>query len=101
MAGSTLRKSVPLGQAELEALAKLQDTSSPERDALQRLVGISPSERLSEAEGLPAIIRAGIARIEEQTVSDGYAAMAAEMSDEDRAYIRAARRRSMDIGARD
>ncbi|WP_163544368.1 hypothetical protein [Occultella kanbiaonis] len=101
MSANTLRKSVPLGRAELEVLDRVREPGSPERGALHDLIGTDQDDAFSEAEGLRAIIRAGIERIEERVLFGGYAAMAKELDEEDRTYTSAARRRSVEIASRD
>lgn len=87
----TARKSVPVGPEDIITLERMHAPTSPERQALTQLTGHELDASASDAEILAALVRAGREAVTQQVATTGYAAWAAEMDDEDRAY-RTARR---------
>ncbi|MFA1538541.1 hypothetical protein [Actinomadura monticuli] len=87
----SVRKSVPMGPEDVAVLERLHAPVSPERQALGQLIGQQLDAGASDAEILAALVRAGREAVTQQVAATGYAAWAAEMDDEDRAY-RTARR---------
>jgi hypothetical protein len=87
----SVRKSVPMGPEDVTTLERMHAPVSPEREALAQLTGQELDAGASDAEILAALIRAGREAVTQQVAATGYAAWAAEMDDEDRAY-RTARR---------
>lgn len=85
---TTARKSIPVTQANTLTAASVRMSDSAEREALTTL-GISLSERPSEAEALHALLDAGCALIanaaREQALRAGYAAWASDVGIEDHA----------------
>ncbi len=98
---TTVRKSVPLHPQELELLDRVRSAGTPENDALREATGIEFPQGTSEAESLRAILKIGIATIEDRVMEHGYAAMAAERDEDDRAFAAAMRRRTAERAARD
>ncbi|TDC60325.1 molecular chaperone GrpE [Actinomadura sp. GC306] len=92
----SVRKSVPMGPEDITTLKRMHASESPERQALAQLTGHELNDSASDAEILSALIRAGREAVTERMAATGYAAWAAEMDDEDRAYRRA--RRGWDRG---
>ncbi|WP_019630961.1 hypothetical protein [Actinomadura atramentaria] len=80
-----------MGPEDLIALERMHAPRRPERDALARLTGRNLAAGASDAEIIAALIRAGREAVDRQVAATGYAAWAAGMDDEDRAY-RTARR---------
>jgi hypothetical protein len=87
----SVRKSVPIGPEDVATLERLHAPVSPERHALAQLTGHELDAGASDAEILAALVRAGRDAVTQQVAITGYAAWAADMDDEDRAY-RTARR---------
>ncbi|WP_250214337.1 molecular chaperone GrpE [Acrocarpospora catenulata] len=87
----SVRKSVPMGPEDVTTLERMHAPVSPERQALAQLTGQELDASSSDAEILAALVRAGRDAVTQQVATTGYAAWAAEMDDEDRAY-RTARR---------
>lgn len=87
----TVRKSVPMGPEDITALERIHASPSPERQALAQLSGRELDAHASDAEIIAALVRVGREAVTQQVAATGYAAWAAEMDDEDRAY-RTARR---------
>ncbi|MEO3827949.1 hypothetical protein [Actinomadura sp. B10D3] len=87
----SVRKSVPMGPEDVTTLERMHAPASPERQALTQLTGQELGANASDAEILAALVRVGREAVTQQVAATGYAAWAAEMDDEDRAY-RAARR---------
>ncbi|WP_165978736.1 molecular chaperone GrpE [Actinomadura darangshiensis] len=87
----SVRKSVPMGSEDVATLERMHAPASPERQALAQLTGQELDAGASDAEILTALVRAGREAVTQQVAATGYAAWAAEMDDEDRAY-RTARR---------
>lgn len=90
---------MPLHTAELAILERVRSAGTPEFDALREVCSLS--ETASEAESLHAILKIGLATIEEKVMNHGYAAMAAERDDEDLAIASMMRQRTLDRAARD
>ncbi|WP_265523492.1 hypothetical protein [Oerskovia flava] len=86
------RKSVPLEESELDVVAAVRSGDSPERAALEALVGRLP-QNVSESQVLADLVALGAARVREQAVHAGYAAYAAALDDEDRQFAAAQRTR--------
>ncbi len=80
-----------MGPEDVITLERMHAPASPERQALAQLTGQELDASASDAEILAALVRAGREAVTQQVAATGYAAWAAEMDDEDRAY-RAARR---------
>lgn len=94
MSTETIRKSVPLTPDELDALNAARTEGTTEHDALTELAG--PGATRSEAATLAALLALGIGAVRERAMDHGYAALAAEQDDEDRAYEAAMRKRVRD-----
>lgn len=90
---STLtRKSVPL-DAETDTLAhEVREPGTPARRAVESVVGPLP-DTLSEAQALANLLAVARASVRDQVNATGYAAYAASVDDEDRAFAAAARAR--------
>lgn len=86
------RKSVPLDTDELALAHAIQSGATPERAAIEALVGPLPAH-VSEAQVIGALIALGAARVKEETIHAGYAALAATLDDEDRQFAAAQRAR--------
>jgi len=86
------RKSVPLAADELALAREVRTPGTPERAAVEALVGPLP-ERLSESQALAALMSVAQTSIREHVSTSGYAAYAAALDDEDRAYAAANRAR--------
>lgn len=86
------RKSVPLDADELTLAERVRGHGTPEREAVEAVIGRLP-ERLSEAQALAALMSVARSSVREQVTSAGYAAYAAAMDDEDRAFAAASRAR--------
>ena len=80
-----------MGPEDVNTLERMHAPTSPERQALAQLTGQDLDAGASDAEILAALVRAGRNAVTQQVAATGYAAWAAEMDDEDRAY-RIARR---------
>ncbi|HXT90112.1 MAG TPA: hypothetical protein VN714_12740 [Trebonia sp.] len=91
MTAETIRKSVPLTPDEQAALDAARAEGNPVHDALTELAG--PAATRSEAATLQALLHLGLNAVRERAQDHGYAALAAEQDDEDRAYHAAMRRR--------
>lgn len=87
----SVRKSVPMGPEDVITLERMHAPTSPERQALAQLTGHELDANASDAEILAALVRAGREAVTQQVAATGYAAWAADMDEEDRAY-RTARR---------
>lgn len=92
-----VRKSVPLGDADLAGLAALR-TDVTWREAAMEIDGTELSATPSEAEALQAMVaigrRAIQARAQERELEAGYAALAASAGREDREVARSLSRRT-------
>ena len=86
------RKSVPLDADELALAHAIQSGATPERAAIEALVGPLPVH-VSEAQAISTLIALGAARVKEETIRAGYAALAATLDDEDRQFAAAQRAR--------
>lgn len=86
------RKSVPLDHEELELAKKVREPGTPEREAVESVVGPLPS-RLSEAQALSALMAVAKQSVHDHVTSTGYADYAAALDDEDRAFAAATRAR--------
>lgn len=86
------RKSVPVDPDELTLAGQVREPGSPERDAVESVIGPLP-ERLSEAQALSALMSVARRSVREQVTSAGYAAYAAALDEEDRAFAAATRAR--------
>jgi hypothetical protein len=80
------RKAVPLDQAELDAVDQARTGG-----VLAELAGEDAAR--SEAAALHALVLLGLQAVRERQELHGYAAMAANLDDEDRAYYAAMRNR--------
>ncbi|MFB8039031.1 hypothetical protein ACFC5Z_40280 [Streptomyces sp. NPDC056004] len=88
-----VRKSLPLEDADLDALARLRDPASPERAAMLRLMGLSVTDDTSEATLLHAVFAAGRQALRDEVNARGYAELAAQQDEEDEAFHMAMRSR--------
>lgn len=95
------RKNVTLAEDELDLVNRIRRDGSAERDAVRSMTGAELSANTSQSESIRLVVRAGVAAIEERVLTAGYAAMAAERDDDDRAYAAAARSRTIDRAGRD
>lgn len=86
------RKSVPLDPDELSLADQVRTLGTPEREAVEVITGPLP-ERLSEAQALSALMSVARQSVREQVTSTGYAAYAAALDDEDRAFAATTRTR--------
>ena len=84
------RKSLPLSQRDLQALAQLR-SSAEQRTALANLVDAAVTEHDSEASVLHAVLVAGLRAVRRQAEEEGYAQMAEQMETASRQAV--ARRR--------
>lgn len=98
MSSTVTRKSIPLSAADQAQLDRLRTPGTPEHEALIQLSKTPISENASEAETLHALLSIGHAAIVERLMLSGYAALAAEQDDEDRAARRAMRDRAARLG---
>lgn len=90
---STLsRKSIPIDADELSLAQSVRTPGTPERLAVEAVVGPLP-ERISEAQALATLLSVARVSVREQVTSAGYAAYAAALNDEDRAFAAANRSR--------
>lgn len=94
MSTEAIRKSVPLSPDELDALNAARTEGTTEHDALTELAG--PAATRSEATTLAALLALGFTVVRDKANENGYAALAAEQDDEDRAYEAAMRKRVRD-----
>ncbi|WP_141566422.1 hypothetical protein [Pseudonocardia sp. N23] len=85
------RKAVPLTQEELDVLATVRTEGTALHGALIDVVGDAALR--SEASTLHALVALGLAQLNERALAQGYAQLAAEVDDEDRAYRAAMRQR--------
>lgn len=85
------RKAVPLTQEELDALATVRTEGTALHGALIDYAGGAAAR--SEASTLHALVAIGLAQLNERALAQGYAQLAAEADDEDRAYRAAMRKR--------
>lgn len=95
------RKSVPIDAGEHEFVRRLRTPGSRERAALRAAAGIDLPDDASEAEILHALLAVGRHTVDEQLLDEGYAALAAAETDEDRAVHHAMRARSARAAARE
>lgn len=86
------RKSVPLEESQLDVVAAVRSSDSPERAALELLVGRLP-QNVSESQVLADLVALGAARVREEATHAGYAAYAASVDDDDRQFAAAQRTR--------
>ena len=86
------RKSVPLHDDQLTLAEQVREPSTPEREAVESVIGPLPG-RLSEAQALAALMSVATRSVCEQVTSAGYAAYAAALDEEDRAFATATRAR--------
>lgn len=86
------RKSVPLDDDELTLAEQVREPGTPEREAVESVLGPLPG-RLSEAQALAALMSVAQNSVREQVTSTGYAAYAAALDEEDRAFAAATRTR--------
>ncbi len=92
---STLtRKNVSLHTSEIQIVSRVRHEGTPEHDALREVSGHELSPSASEAESLRAILKVGLQVIEERVLTNGYAALAASQTADDRAATAAIRRRA-------
>jgi hypothetical protein len=91
------RKAVPLTQEELATLGAARTEGTALHGALVDYAGGGAVR--SEASALHAVVALGLAELAERALARGYARLAAETDDEDRAYRTAMRRRSRDEAA--
>lgn len=82
----TTRKAVPLSSEEIAAVDAARTGG-----ILAELAGAGSSR--SEAAALHALVMLGLAKVKEASETRGYAALAASLDDEDRAYAAALRGR--------
>ena len=86
------RKSVPLPDDVIEVAHAIQAGSPVERSAVEALTGPLPA-RVSESQAISRLVALGAAQVRLATIEAGYAAYAASLNDEDRAYADAQRTR--------
>lgn len=86
------RKSVPLDADELTLAARVREPGTPEREAVESALGPLPG-RLSEAQALSALLSLAQTSVREHVTSAGYAAYAAALDEEDRAFADTTRSR--------
>lgn len=86
------RKSVPVAADELQLAQAIREPGSPEREAVEAVVGQLP-ERLSESQALAALMAVARRSVSDRVTVDGYAAYAAALDDEDRAFAESTRAR--------
>lgn len=95
---SRVRKSVPLSDSGMRGLLALR-MDPMWREAAMELEGIDLSDNPSEAEALQVMVEIGRRVIEERAsekaLEQGYAALAASLSDEDRELDHALSRRAL------
>ena len=86
------RKSVPTHASELEVAHAIQAAGTPERAAIEALVG-PMNTNVSEAQALSALLAAGAAQVREGVIHASYAAYAAALDAEDHQHATAVRAR--------
>lgn len=86
------RKSVPVDSDELRLAQAIRELGSPEREAVEAVVGRLP-ERLSEAQALSALMAVARHSVSDWVTSAGYAAYAEAIDEEDRAFAASTRAR--------
>lgn len=86
------RKSVPVDLDELELAKKIREPGTPEREAVESVVGPLPA-RLSESQALSALMSVARRSVRDQVTSAGYAAYAAALDEEDREFAATTRAR--------
>jgi len=88
--------SVTLEGEDEQAVSAFSERGTPEHAALTDWAagrGLDPNSLGSEASVVRALLRAGADRLREHALDDGYAALAAAITKDERAETRSARRR--------
>jgi hypothetical protein len=91
MSVETVRKSVPLTSDEAAALDAARTEGTAIHDALTELAG--PGAVRSDATALQAILHLGLNALQDRVSEQGYKALAAAGTDEDRDFHQAMRAR--------
>ncbi|OMH23700.1 hypothetical protein BKD30_12165 [Tersicoccus phoenicis] len=86
---------MPVDAAELALADLVRTPGSPERAAVEAIVGPLP-ERLSEAQTISSLLAVARATVRDEVIASGYAAYAATLDDDDRAFAAATRARRAD-----
>lgn len=86
------RKSVPVDADELQLAQAIREPGSPEREAVEAVVGRLP-ERLSESQALSVLMDIARRSVSDRVTSAGYAAYASALDEEDRAFADSTRAR--------
>lgn len=92
----TKRLSVTLGPEDRRLVTSFEDPASAEHAALAAWAahrGLDPARLATEASIIRALLRAGAESLREQALDEGYAALAGELTAEERDETRAARDR--------
>ncbi|MFI0482104.1 hypothetical protein [Actinomadura sp. 9N215] len=88
------RLPVALTDEDQMLLEAIRTPGTPENQALGQLIGRPLGTGSSAASAVRALVEVARKAVEEEVMLTGYAALAAAQDDEDRAFRRAARRRS-------
>ncbi|MFG1702780.1 hypothetical protein ACFLIM_06275 [Nonomuraea sp. M3C6] len=94
---SASRTPVPLTEEDKELLEAIRTPGTPENAAVQHLAGQALGPETSAAAALHALVDVARKAVLEEVMVTGYAALAAAQDDEDRAFSRAARRRTAKV----
>jgi hypothetical protein len=91
---SVSRTPVPLTEQDRDLLEAIRTPGTPENTAIQHLAGRTLGPETSASAALHALVDVARKAVLEEVMVTGYAALAAAENDEDRAFRRAARRRT-------
>lgn len=93
MSAPTLqRKSVPVDETVAGLANEIRQPGTAARAAVEQIIGDLPGH-LSEAQALTRLLEVARVSIAEQRAQTGYAALAASLDEEDRAYATASKAR--------
>lgn len=87
---AVFRKSVPVNSDELRLAQSIREPGSPEREAVEALIGRLP-ERLSEAQALSALMAVARRSVSDRVAFASHAAYAKSLDEEDRAFAASTR----------
>ncbi|WP_127936839.1 hypothetical protein [Nonomuraea polychroma] len=94
---SVSRTPVPLTDQDRELLEAIRTPGSAENMAIQHLAGQTLGPDTSTAAALHTLVDVARKAVLEEVMVTGYAALAAAQDNEDRAFRRAARRRTAEV----
>lgn len=85
MANTTVRKSVPVSQDDLDVVGRIREQDSPERTYVESALGELPVN-LSESQALAELVALGAKAVRERALDSAYEAYAQQLLEEDKAY---------------